>query len=442
MSTNNSILFKNAVIVTVNQNNTVVTNGYLGVKSDKITYISDVEPTEKYDKVIDAKQNVLMPGLINCHTHIPMVALRGFADDYNLQTWLNEYIFKAEAKLDAKCIGIASRLAIYEMLSTGTTCFNDMYFNIDTIANEVLNLGIKANLVNGSLCFADKYVPEEDNAFKEFNMIHNKYNNQLIGDGRIKIDAGIHGEYTSFDELWQFWNNIASRNKLNIHVHVSETLKEHEDCKNRYNNKTPVEVLNEYGLFSNNMILAHCVHVEDKDLDIIAKNGASVAHNPVSNLKLGSGIANIQKMMRKGINVCLGTDGVASNNTLDLFEELKLSALLAKGISNNPEAVTANEALKMATINGAKALNRDDEIGSLEIGKKADIIMIDFNNINHIPTYDYTSAICYNTTGKDVVMTMVDGKILYDNGKLLNFDLELEKDNLNSYVVPKILNKD
>lgn len=435
----NDILFENAVIVTVDFNDRVIKNGYLGVKDDKIVYMSDIKPSDKYSKVIDAKGNVLMPGLINCHTHIAMNILRGYADDYNLHTWLNDYIYKAEAKLDVKCIITGVKLAIYEMLSTGTTCFNDMYFNIDEIANEVLRLGIKANIVNGAICFDEIYAPENDRGFKEFNQVHNKYNCNKIDNGRIKIDVGIHGIYTSVKELWQFWSDIALRNKLNIHMHMCETIKEVEDCKLKYD-KTPIELVDEYGLFKNNTILAHCVYLNDKDLEILAKNNVNIAHNPVSNLKLGSGIANIYNMKQKGINVCLGTDGVASNNTLDLFEEVKLSALLAKGITNNPESITANDVIKMATINGAKALNRDEEIGSLEVGKKADIIMIDFNNINHIPTYDYISAIAYNTTGKDVLMTMIDGKILYENGKVLNIDLDKIRKELEGYVVPKIIN--
>lgn len=429
------ILFKNATIVTVDEKRFVIENGFLGIEGKKIVYLSDKEPKIKAKREICAKNKVIMPGLVNAHTHIPMSILRGYADDYPLDVWLNEHIFPAEAKVDEKCVEIGTKLTMAEFLSTGTVSFTDMYFKSPTIAKVASEVGICANLCNATLFFGENYEPKEDNAYIEFcNMLENYHN---FDDGRIKIDAGIHGEYTSNKTVWEFWAKKAKEHNLNIHVHISETKKEHEGSKDRNDGQTPVEVFNKYGVLDNKASLAHCVHIEEKDMDIIAKKGASVSHNPVSNLKLGSGIANLSKMLEKGINVALGTDGVASNNTHDLFEEIKLSALLAKGTTLNPEAVTAKDVIKMATLNGAKSQNRSNS-GMLCEGYNADLIMLDFDNLAHTPTYDVLSALAYNTSGRDVVMTVIQGKILYEDGKFTTIDIEDVKKQLNEYVIPRI----
>lgn len=429
------ILFKNATVVTVCDEEFVINDCFLGIDNGKITYLSKNEPKIKAKREIDAKGKVIMPGLVNAHTHIPMSALRGFADDFELQEWLFENIFPAEQKLDAKCVEIASALSVAEMISTGTTSITDMYFNEPEVAKVVDFTGIRANLCNASLCFDSEYNHENDNAYKEFIEMYDTYKNH----DRIKIDAGIHGEYTSNKNVWNFWAKTAKEKSVNMHIHVSETMFEHEECKKRHDGKTPTEILNEHGVFDTKANLAHCVFIEENDMKIIAEKNATVVHNPVSNLKLGSGIADIYAYMKNGVNVALGTDGVASNNTHDLFEEIKLSAILAKGKNRDASILKAQDVIKMATINGAFAQNRDD-IGQIKIGMNADIIMLDFSNISHTPTHNVLSSIVYNTSGRDVLMTIVGGKILYENGKFTTIDIEKIKQEIENYVIPRIKN--
>ncbi|MFI3226419.1 MAG: amidohydrolase [Clostridia bacterium] len=429
------ILFKNATIVTVDDDNFVINNAYLGVDDGKIVYLSQNEPKIRAKREIDATGKVLMPGLVNAHTHIPMAVLRGYADDYALNEWLNEHIFPAEAKLDAKCVEIGAKLAIAEMISTGTTSLTDMYFKEPTVAKVLADSGMRGNLCNATLFFGEKYNHLEDNAYTEFTEMMENFHG--FDNGRIKVDAGIHGEYTSNCDVWEFWRDEAKKDGLNVHIHVSETKFEHEECKKRHDGLTPVQVFEKYGVLENRASLAHCVYIEEADMEILAAKNASVAHNPVSNLKLGSGIANVAKMLEKGVNVALGTDGVASNNTHDLFEELKLCALLAKGTTCNPQAVDAKQAIKMATINGAKSQNRDN-VGKLCVGFDADVIMLDFENLYHTPTYDVLSGIVYNTSGRDVLMTMIQGKILYENGEFSTIDVAQAKKELEEYVIPRI----
>ncbi|MGL6114934.1 MAG: amidohydrolase [Cetobacterium sp.] len=428
------LLFKNITIVTMDDEEFVIENGYLGIQGEKIVYLSKEKPNIQANREIDGKGKVIMPGLINCHTHIPMSILRGYADDYELQDWLFNHIFKAEAKMDDKCVELGALLTVAEMVSTGTTSITDMYINGPVVAEVIKNTGIRANICNGNFCFTEKYDHLEDKGYRQFMEIVEKYHN--YSNGRIKIDVGIHGEYTSTPEFWTFWAKKAKEYNLNMHLHLSETELEHENCKKKYG-KTPTEILIDHGVFDTQANLAHCVWLEEKDMKLIVEKNASVCHNPVSNLKLASGIADTNKMMEMGVNVCLGTDGVASNNTHDLFEELKLSAILAKGKTLCAKTLPAKEALKLATINGAKSQNRDN-IGMVKIGYDADLIMVDFSNISHTPVYDVVSSLVYNTIGRDVLLTMVQGKILYENGKFTTIDIEKVKEEINSYVIPKL----
>lgn len=429
------ILFKNIDIVTCNDEQFMLKNAFLGIENDKIVYISELEPKIKAKREIDGTNRVVMPGLVNSHTHLPMSILRTYAEDLELQSWLFDHIFKAEAKLDAKCAEIGATLSVAEMISTGTTSITDMYFFLPTLAKVVDTTGLRANLCNASMCFSDTYNHLEDNAYKEFTETFESYHNK--DNGRIKIDVGIHAEYTSNPETWAFWSDMAKKHNLNMHVHVSEADHEHDECKKRRGGKTPTQILDQYGVFNGRSTLAHCVRLEDCDIEILKNREITIAHNPVSNLKISSGIAPIAKFAENGLNVSLGTDGVASNNTHDLFEEIKLSAMLAKGTTLDPLVMKAREVLKMATVNGAKSQGRTDT-GTLEIGKKADVIMIDFDNLHHTPNHDTIGSLVYNTRGSDVLLTMVDGKILYEDGKFLTIDIENVKKELKNYVLPII----
>ncbi len=431
------ILFKNACVVTCVDENFVIENAFLGINNGKIEYLSTEKPNFVAKREIDATNKVIMPGLVNAHTHLPMSLLRNFAEDLDLFTWLHEHIFGAEAKFDEKCVEIGTKLTIAEMLKTGTTSVTDMYFKMPVIAKTLAEIGMRGNLCNGSMCFSDEYNNETDNAYHEFCECLKNYHN--YDDERIKIDVGIHAEYTSNPQTWKFWSEIAKKYDLNVHIHVSETQNEHNDCKKRYNSKTPTQILDEYGVFDARTTLAHGVWLEPSDLELLATKNTTVTHNPVSNLKLSSGIANVKLIKEKGVNVALGTDGVASNNTHDLFEEIKLACILAKGSTLDPKALVARDVLKMATINGAKSQNRNN-IGQIREHFDADLIMIDFDTINHIPTYDVCGALVYNTTGNDVLLTMVKGKILYENGNFTTLDIEQIKSDLYEYALPRIKN--
>ncbi len=415
------ILFKHADIITVDDNQFLIEKGYLGIEAGKIVYLSHEAPQTKAKKEIDATGKVLMPGLINTHTHMPTSLLRTIAEDLELEEWLYNYIFKAEARFDRKCLAVGTKLAIAEMIRTGTTSFSNMYYDLPLTAEILKESGMRGNLCNGAICLEGEYVGEEDSAFKEFIEVMENYHN--LEDGRVKIDVGIHGEYTSNAKVWAFWSALAKQYQTNVHVHISETQKEHEQCKKRHNGKTPLQVLDSYGLFDTSATIAHAVWIEEEDRKLMAQKGISVAHNPVSNLKLASGIADLKALKAHGINVGLGTDGMASNNTYDLFEEMKVACLLAKGINLDPKIIVAEEVIKMATINGAKCQGRDN-VGMLKEGYEADIIMIDFNNLNHMPNYNTVASIVYNTTGADVCMTMVNGRILYENGNFFTMDMD------------------
>lgn len=429
------ILFKNITIVTCDDENFMLENAFLGVSNNEITYISTLEPKIRAKREIDGRNRVLMPGLVNSHTHIPMSILRTIAEDLPLNEWLFDNIFKFEAKLDEKCVEIGATLAIAEMFASGTTSITDMYFKLPTIAKVMCETGIKGNICNASMCFEPAYNHENDNAYKEFCETFEKYHN--FDNSRIKIDVGIHAEYTSNAQTWHFWSEIAKKHNLNMNLHLSETEFEHNECKKRNGGKTPTQILDENGVFDGKSTLAHCVFLEYCDIEILKSRNVTIAHNPISNLKLASGIANVSKYAENGLNIALGTDGVASNNTHDLFEEIKIATILAKGFTKNAKAILSKDALKMATINGAKGQGRSDT-GVLKVGYKADLIMVDFDNLHHLPNHDAIGSLVYNTTGRDVILTMIEGKIVYENGNFTTINVEKLKKDLKNYVLPII----
>lgn len=407
-------LITNARIITMDDTHPIIDLGCIGISGGKIEFVSDKIPeaAEAID-IIDAHKNIVMPGLINTHSHAAMSILRGYADDFNLKTWLFEKIFPAEGRLTKEAVLTGVKLSIAEMLASGTTSFSDMYFYEPETAEIVLSSGIRASLSNGVTALGNDFSFENDRAVMETYELIEKYNGK--GNGRLRADASIHGEYTSNPEVWKKVAVLAKKYNLVIQVHVSETKEEHEQCIKRYG-ITPLQALNNSGVLENRVLAAHGVWLSDKDMEILAKSGGSVAHNPVSNLKLGSGIANISELTAHGVNVSLGTDGCASNNNLDLFEEIKLASLLAKGTNRDPELINAYEALKLATVNGAIAQGREHEVGQIKVGFEADLIMLDVNKPRLHPIYDPISTVVYACSGSDVCMSMVQGKILYRDG--------------------------
>ncbi len=377
-------------------------------------------------KIIDAKKKVVMPGLINTHAHIPMSIFRETLDGYNLQEWLNDKIWPMEDKLQEEDIYYASYLSFIEMIKTGCTTINDMYFMTDEIIKAMEETGIRLQTTR-TLQDIDG-VEAGEKRLQELQRLIDKYKNK---NSKLTFNVGIHGLYTSSLQYVQKCIEFAKKNNLHIHMHFCENQKEVEDIKNNYN-KEPMQVLLQE--FKNvKTILAHCVKLENEDIENLKSMDISVAHCPVSNLKLGCGIAKISEMIEDGINVSIGTDGQGSGSNLDLFEAMKYTALLQKGVTENPKLLPAYEVLKMATINGAKTLGLEDKVGSIEIGKRADIIIIDLDTVLTKPVNNIVSEIVYNVKGNNVCTTIVDGNILMEDRKLtknIENDVALKCDNI------------
>ena len=407
------ILIKNAILIPMSETrDRIEGNIDILIEDNVISKIDyDIE-NENVDKVIDATGKIVMPGLINAHSHVPMSIFRETVDGYNLQDWLNKKIWPMEDKLTEEDIYYASYLSFLEMIETGCTTINDMYFMTDEIIKAAQETGIRLQTTRTLSAIGG-----EDDSKKrivEFKELIEKYRDKY---DTISLNVGIHGLYTSNNEYVKKFIQLAKDTNLNIHMHFCENSKEVEDIGNIYNKK-PIEVL-EDEFNTNKVLLAHCVKLTDEEIKKVAKMGnVSIVHCPVSNLKLGCGVANISRMIEEGINVALGTDGQGSGSSLDMFEEMKFAALLQKGIHEDAVLISAYEVLKMATINGAKALNLENEIGSIDEGKKADIIILNLDNLVTNPVNDIFSDIVYNAKGSNVETTIVGGKILMEDGNL------------------------
>lgn len=367
---------------------------------------------EKVDKIIDATNKIVMPGLINTHSHISMSIFRETVDGYKTQDWLTQKIWPMEDRLQEEDIYWAALLSCIEMIKTGTTTVNDMYFMTDKIIEAALKSGIRLQTTRTLM----GYDINDEQRLNELKELIEKYD-----EDTISFNVGIHGLYTSNEQYVKKCIQFAENNNLPVHIHFCENLQEREDIKREYNVKSPVEVINRD--FSNtHNILAHVVKIDEEDIKELKKTNSYVSHCPVSNLKLGCGVAKVKEMLENDICVSLGTDGQGSGSNLDMFETMKFTALLQKGIDENPEVLPAYEVLKMATINGAKTLRLDKEIGSIDIGKNADIIMINLENILTQPINNVFAEIVYNVKGTNVEMTMVDGKILMENSEIYGIE--------------------
>lgn len=395
------VLFKNITVVTMDDEAGVIENGFVATKGGRIEYAGTEEPTGQFETVIDGRGKVLMPGLINTHSHLAMTLLRGYADDMNLQDWLYNKIFPFEDKLTAEDIIEGSKIGIDEMLAGGTTCFSDMYFFQAETGRVAAEKGIRA-LLSDCVNFDgyDRKVKLMEAMAEEFK------DNDLIS-----FTFSPHAIYTCTFELLKKCGEYAKSHNMPIHTHLAETQKEFDDCMAEHG-MTPTEYMESTGLFENPTIAAHCVVMTDRDLEILKKHNVSVAHNPISNLKLASGVAAVPKMLEMGVNVALGTDGASSNNSLDMFEEMKTAALIHKGVSLDPTVVDAYTVLKMATVNGARALGFKD-LGAIKQGFLADMIILDFNTPHLMPLHNVLSSLVYSAKCSDVEYTMVNGKIVY-----------------------------
>ena len=413
------ILFEHAdILLTDDLGFSEIKDGYLGVDGTKIDYIGKDKPQDSYDVVKDFSNKLLMPGLINTHCHAAMTMLRGLGTDLLLHEWLFEKMMPVEDRFTAESIRAASELALLEMISTGTTSFCDMYFINEATVLPCLEAGIKANICRPIQSFDPADVYETMSRKLEADALFNEFNG--AGGGRILIDDSIHAEYTCSEVIVRAHAETAKKRGTRMHIHLSETKRETDACVEKYG-KTPARWFADLGVFDIPAYAAHCVWVNDDDIALMAEKGVSVMHNPSSNMKLGSGFMPIVKMQQAGINVALGTDGAASNNNLNMFEELHLASIIHKGFHLDSTVTKCTDTLRMATLNGAKLQGRPDT-GALKVGNAADIIAIDLDKPHLFPNNDTVGLICYSAQGSDVCMTMVDGKILYENGEFLTMD--------------------
>lgn len=409
-------IFKNCdILLRDNGEYRVLENAFLGVDGDVFSYIGTEEPTDKFDEVKNFSGKLVMPGLYNCHAHSPMVLFRGAGSDKPLHTWLFDYIFPLEAKLTAAQIKAASELAMMEMIASGTVSFTDMYFFPEITAQVVQDCGIKANLAK-HIQFAD----QNPNAIKESLEFINSYNGEA--NGRILADYSIHSLYTCDRNTAREYTALCNEAGGRMHIHLSETDEEYNNCF-KENRLTPTQWFAGIGALNEKTTAAHCVILSKKDIDILAQNKVNVVHCPTSNLKLGSGFAPIPELIEKGASVTLGTDGAASNNNLNMFEEMHLASLIHNGRLKDSTVMSADTVIDMATINGAKAQGREN-CGEIKLGNKADFIALDLDKPHLQTGFDKKSLITYSAQGSDVYMTAVNGKLLYENGEFLTIDKE------------------
>lgn len=431
-----SILIHNCTAVLMDEAGTVLPNAYVVVEGTKIRSVSTQRPWGSFEEQIDGRGNVLMPGFVNAHSHVPMTAMRGYGDGNNLQDWLHNYIFPVEARWDDRAIRACTDLGLAEMIASGVTCVADMYMHTGTIAEQILEAGISANLSCGGVYFGapEDFSPETCGDCRNQAALTEEWHG--AGAGQILVDASVHGEYTSNPPLWRWMAEYAAEHRLGMHVHVSETQSEHQASLERWG-KTPIQALDGCGVWDcGRSLAAHCVYTTEEDWALMAEKGISCVHNPWSNLKLGSGVAPIPAMMRAGVNVALGTDGMSSHNSADLFSDIKLAAVLHNGVERDPMAVNAWAALEMATVNGARALGRDT--GVIAPGKTADLILVDLSAPNLIPCHDPVEDLVFSAHGSNVEMNMARGQVIYEKGSFLTLDLERVRWEVEHYALPLI----
>lgn len=418
-----SVLFANCDILAWKDGSFFpIRNGYLGIDGDTIDYVGAEKPNAKYDSVRDYSGRLLIPGLINCHCHAAMTLLRGVGSDLPLQEWLFDHVFPIEDRMTAEDMIAGNELAMMEMIATGTTSFSDMYMIPATLVKSNETIGMKVSLCTAVQSFDASEDPARSDSIARSIQLHRDFHNAQ--SGRVHVDFGVHAEYTCTDAVAKYYADyVKTVPDARMHIHLSETEKEQRECIERHG-CTPAEWFERMGVFDVPTGAAHCVWVTDGDIEILKKHGVSAVHNPTSNMKLGSGFAPIPELMERGINVALGTDGAASNNNLNMFEEMHLASILHNGYHQNPLLMQPEEVLKMATVNGARLQGRNDT-GALEVGKKADVVAIDFRGKAHLyPAFEPMTTLVYAAQGSDVSMTMVDGKILYEDGKFTTLNPE------------------
>ena len=418
------LLIKNGIVFVYQKDDITLEEKDLLIQNGKIVKIEkNIEKTEVLTenlKIIDATNHIIMPGLINTHAHIPMSIFRETTEGCKLYEWLQDKIWPVEAKLNEEDIYWASMLSYVEMIATGTTCVNDHYFMTESIRKAAKDVGLRAVLTRVLMDTDGK-----DAGKQRINEFQELYETREKDNDLITYTVSPHSLYTCSDDCLQEAAKLAKQYELPVHVHFLESIDEIEDIQKQHG-KPAIEVLKQYfeGIYT---ILAHGVKLTDQEIETLKTMDCGIAHNPVSNLRLGCKIADTTKYLQNGINVAIGTDGQGSGSNLDMFEAMRIACLIQGGIHENEERINAKDGIKMATINGAKLLGLDDKIGSIEIGKDADIILVNIeeklDNITMLPNLNLIANLVYNTTGKNVDTTIVKGNILMENRKIKHIDV-------------------
>ncbi|MGO0122181.1 amidohydrolase [Desulfothermobacter acidiphilus] len=412
------LLIKGVTVLPLTGPEAIIKDGAIAVDEDRITYVGPTEgvPADfAPNRVIRGAHLLALPGLVNAHTHAAMTLFRGYADDLPLKSWLEEAVWPLEAKLRGEDVYWGTLLACAEMLLGGITTFADMYFFMDEVAEAVTKSGMRASLARGLI----GTLPGAQKALKESEAFVRRWHGGACG--RITCMLGPHAPYTCPPGYLEEVVVLARQLGVGIHIHLAETVHEVEEIRRQYG-VSPVEMLANSGVFEVPVLAAHGVHLSPAEQEFLAQRSAAICTCPESNMKLASGIAPVTELLSAGVTVALGTDGAASNNNLDMWEEMRAAAFLAKVSRQDPEALPAYRALELATVGGARALGLEREIGTLEVGKKADIVLVDLARPHLQPPHDPVSHLVYAARASDVDTVVVNGRIVVEGGRLLTLD--------------------
>ncbi len=428
------IVIKDVLAVLPQGAEDVIQETSLYIEGDRIAAIGDEPAGFSEDKVIDGKDKLVIPGLINCHTHSYMSFMRNVADDLSFMDWLFGTIDPIEQQMTDEDTYWGANLAIIEMMKSGTTCFNDMQMNIHQTTRAVKESGMRAVVCRGLVGSGNdeagqsrlRQAYEERDAAKDCD--------------RLTFKLGPHAPYTCDDAFLKIVAEEAKKENMGIHTHLSESESEISQMQEKYG-CTPIALAEKCGIFDVPAIVAHCVQVTDEDIDILKNKNVSVVTNPASNMKLGNGFAPVARMLEKGVNVCLGTDGAASNNCLNMFHELSLLTLIHKGTGRTPQCISAKEGFRIATINGARALGLEKEIGSIEVGKKADLAILDLNTPSLTPRNNLIAGLSYSANGSEVDTVIINGQVTMEGRKILTMDEALVYHKIQDIIVRMGLDK-
>lgn len=429
---NVDLLISGGTVVTMDGERRVIEDGAVAIRAETIVAVgkrADILKQYRGKRVINAAGKAVIPGLINSHTHIPMVLFRGMSDDLDLNDWLTQYIFPAEAKnVDENFVRAGTRLGLAEMIRGGTTTYADMYYFEDAIADETKKAGVRGLLGQTIIDFpvADAKTPTEGMALAE------KFIKKWQGDPLITPALAPHAPYTIATENLKAIKALSDKLDAPIIIHVAETQKEVDDITEQHGH-SPMAYLDSIGFLNERVLAAHTVFLTDAEIDIMKAKNVGSAHCPHSNMKLASGVAPVVKMLEKDISLGLGTDGAASNNDLNMWEEMDAAAKLHKVFTRDPKAVTAMQAFEMATVRGARAVKMQDRIGSLETGKFADIAIVDLDGMHQLPLYNIYSHLVYATKASDVRTVIIHGKPVMTDRRLLTLNENVIKKDANTY---------